>query len=299
MQLTPLLVRTAVNAASFVSAPLAGRAAYAFFRLPLRRSKLRDQERELLAGARRGELTVRGKRVVTYHWGSGERPVLFVHGWRSRGSRGAALIAGLLERGYSPVAFDAPAHGDSAGRRTTVAEFGEAVRALQREYGAEGGGFEAVVAHSAGALAAFCALREGGLRAERAVLIGAVVDFAYITDGFCAALGLRAPVREALRRRVQRELYPAEPDRDVWERLSVTARPGDVRTPLLVVHDEDDDTVEAAQSLRITAAYGDQARLLRTSGLGHRRILADGEVVDTVLDFVDGARTAPEAAGAR
>jgi hypothetical protein len=50
--------------------------------------------------------------------------------------------------------------------------------------------------------------------------------------------------------------------------------------------------VDVGQARRIAAAYAGRARLVTTRGLGHRRILGDPEVVETVLDFVTDGRRA-------
>ncbi|GAA2136349.1 alpha/beta hydrolase [Kitasatospora kazusensis] len=271
-----------LNTASYLAPGPAGRAAFRVFRLPLARSRPREAEAALMARAEVGRLDVNGESVVTYRWGDGARPVLLVHGWRSRGSRLALFAAGLLERGYSPVAFDAPGHGDSTGRTTTVVEYREAIRLLHDLYGP----FEAVVAHSVGVMASFLALRDG-VRADRLAAIGGVCEFEYLVDEFCTALRLRPRLRQELRRLIEQRLFPGEPD--FWTRFSVVHDPEAVKIPLLVVHDEQDELVGVDQARRIAAAYGDRARLVTTRGLGHQRILAGPEVVAAVLDFVTGS----------
>lgn len=293
MDATAAVVRTAINSTSCVSERLAGKGAFGLFRNPLGHSKLRPAERPLMEQARTGRLEVNGKSVATYRWGSGERPVLLVHGWESRGSRLSALAVALLERGYSPITFDAPGHGESSGKTTTVLEYREVIFQLHAEYG----DFEAVVAHSLGAVASFLALRQG-VRAGRVSVIGGVVDFDYVVEAFCFKLGLREQVRAELRSRIEHELFPQEAD--IWSRFSVVHEPERVPVPILVVQDEDDDMVRPEQALRITGAYGDQARLVTTRRLGHRRILADPAVVATVVDFVaDDTRTAGAGSGVR
>ncbi|MBC3843184.1 hypothetical protein GXW82_32260 [Streptacidiphilus sp. 4-A2] len=103
-----------------------------------------------------------------------------------------------------------------------------------------------------------------------------MVDFSYVVDAFCAKLGLRPQVRDELRIRIAQELFPQEAD--IWSRFSVVHEPEQVRAPILVVQDDDDDLVLPAQARRITSAYPGQARLISTRRLGHRRILADPAV---------------------
>ncbi|MEV8394941.1 MULTISPECIES: alpha/beta hydrolase [unclassified Streptomyces] len=277
-------LRTALNTTSYLAPRLAGRAAFAVSLRPVGHSRLRPGESELLAEARTGQLTVNGKSVVTHQWGDGSRPVLLVHGWESRASRLGAFVTALREQGYSPVAFDAPAHGASSGRNTSIIEYREIIRRLHAEHGR----FEAVVAHSFGVLATFFALRDGGVETRRVVGIGGVAEFDWIIGGFRTMLGLRERIVRDMRGHLERVMLPGEPD--IWRRLNATYRPEEIGVPVLLVHDEHDDRVPLGQSRALVRAYGEGARLVVTRGLGHRRILGDPEVVAAAVDFVHQER---------
>ncbi|MGW6917404.1 alpha/beta fold hydrolase [Kitasatospora sp. NPDC054939] len=292
------LLGTGLNATALVAPGLAGRAALEVFKRPLRRSRLRAEEQELRAEAATEDLAVHGKRVVTYRWGDGGRPVLLVHGWQSRASRFAAFVPGLRALGLSPVAFDAPGHGESGGSATTILEYREVIGALHRRYG----DFEAVVAHSFGVTAAFLALRNG-VRAERVVAVAGVVDFDVLPASFSAQLGLGARAERALNRRLDRVLLAGTPglraDRDLRRHFDASYRPdgagaADPGPAVLAVYDEDDAVVGLDQAHRLREAYGDRLDLVVTRGLGHRRILADPAVVDHAIGFLGEPRASRE-----
>ncbi|MFB6982758.1 alpha/beta fold hydrolase [Streptomyces scopuliridis] len=276
-------LRTALNTTSYLAPRLAGRAAFAISLHPAGRSPLRPGESDPLADARTGQLTVNGKSVVTYQWGDGSRPVLLVHGWKSRAARFGAFVTALREQGYSPIAFDAPAHGASSGRTTSIVEYREIIRQLHAEHGR----FEAVIAHSFGVLATFFALR-GGVRARRVVGIGGVAEFGWIIDAFRTLLGLRERIARDMRGYVERVMFPGDPD--IWRRLNASYRPEEIGVPVLLFHDEHDELVPLGQSRALVRAYGEGARLVVTRGLGHRRILGDPEVVAAAVDFVRQVR---------
>jgi pimeloyl-ACP methyl ester carboxylesterase len=257
-----------------------GEAMYDLFRRPQGRSRPRPDERAAIESARTGELTVEGKAVVTYAWGSGERPVLLVHGWESRASRYAKLVTRLVELGYSPVSFDAPGHGASEGNSTTLVEYRAIIAQLQCVHG----DFEAVVGHSFGVLALFLSLPEG-MRTDRMVAISSVPDFGYLVDSFCAHMALGPRMEDEIRHRLEWDLYPGE---DMWTRFSVLHHSPQVRIPLLVVHDENDEAVGAEQAERIVGAFEGRARLVVTRRLGHRRILGAPVVVDAIARFLTG-----------
>lgn len=273
------LIRTALNPAARIAPGPAGRAAFELFRRPLRRSRVRPAEQEVHHRAVREPLAVNGKPVVGYRWGSGERPVLLLHGWRSRASRFAPFVPRLRALGLSALAFDAPGHGDSGGRATSVLEYGELARRLQDRYGP----FEAVVAHSLGVCAAFGALGDG-LRAGRLAAVSGVSEVGFFPAAFCAGLGLDATVERELRRRIERDLFAG--DAGVWERYDAAHRAAAVGLPVLVVHDEGDDVVPLGQARRLKRAYGERLDLVVTRGLGHRRIVAEPAVVDQVIGFI-------------
>ncbi|MET9958616.1 alpha/beta fold hydrolase [Streptomyces sp. NPDC006326] len=275
---------TTLNLAARITPGLAGRAAFALFVRPVGRPRLRSDEAALMAEAVRGRLTVDGIPVTTYRWGEGDRPVLAVHGWTSRASRLAGFIEALRAQGHTVVSFDAPGHGESGGRATTIRRQREIIRQLHARHG----DFSAVVAHSFGVLATFFTLRDG-IGADRIVAVGGVADFDYLLAGFRRMLRVGPGVERALRAYVQDRLFPDEPD--VWPRFDARHRPEQVPAQILLVHDIDDDVAAPDQSRGIAAAYGDRARLIETKGLGHRRILADPEVIATAVEFL--AEAAP------
>ncbi|MEV7522080.1 alpha/beta fold hydrolase [Streptomyces sp. NPDC091371] len=285
------LLSTTLNITARLAPGLAGPQVFALFVRPLGRARLRPGEAEVMGRAEIGRMVVRGIPVATYRWGDGERPVLVVHGWSSRASRLAGFVEALVAQGRTVISFDTPGHGESGGRAATVRDYREIIRRLHAEHG----DFSAVLAHSIGVLASFFTLRDG-VRADRVVGIGGVADFGYLLEQFRARLQLGEAVERVLRGHVERQLLPGEPD--IWRRLDARRHPEDVPVPILLVHDTDDDVSAPAQSRSLAAAHGDRARLIETSGLGHRRILADPEVIAASVRFITAPIAPPAPAGA-
>ncbi|GAA2773133.1 alpha/beta fold hydrolase [Streptomyces showdoensis] len=287
-----LLVRatsTALNAAAHVAPGPTGRAVFHLFVRPLGRARVKPAEERLMAAARVDRMRVAGKEVVTYAWGDGERPVLLVHGWSSRGSRLAAFAEALLARGYSPVAFDAPGNGDASGRASNIIEYREIIRRLHARHG----DFDAVVAHSFGVVAALFALRDG-VRTGRFVGIAGVGSFGLLTAAFQGMTGFGDRALGAMRRHVERKLAPEEPG--VWGHFDASWRPEDLGAPVLLIHDESDGLVPLAHAHAIRKAHGERARLVVTRGLGHRRILTDPQVVAEAMEFISAPASASASA---
>ncbi len=287
------LLSTTLNITTRLAPGLAGPRAFELFVRPLGRARLRPEEAEVMARAESGRMIVHGTAVTTYRWGDGDRPVLIVHGWSSRASRFAGFVEALRAQGRTVIAFDAPGHGESDGRASTILDY----RAIIGRLHAEHGDFSAVVAHSFGVVATFSMLHDG-IRADRVVGIGGVAHFDYLVERFRAGLNLGEGVGRALRTHVERRLFPGDPD--IWQRLDARRPLPGMRAPILLVHDTQDDVIDPAQSRAIAAAYGPQARLIETTGLGHRRILADPDIIATAVDFaLSGPEREPAPASVR
>jgi len=217
--------------------------------------------------------------IVSYGWGDGAQTVLLVHGWRSRASRFAAIGSALVDRGYTVVSFDARGNGDSGGTRTHALEYAEQIAVLGQRHGQ----FEAIVAHSLGAVATFIAVRRG-VRTRRIVTVGAPHDFESVIRTFTNAVGMPAAASRALQRRVDRWARPLGVDvrREFVSELDPTA----YTTPLLVVHDSGDREAPLEQAMQIVESHTGPVETLITDGLGHNRVLSDAAVVERIARFV-------------
>lgn len=266
-----------------VAPRLAGRVAFELYRHPLRRHPVRPHEVDAHAAATVESLTVDTpvgrKSVVVYSWGDGERPVLLMHGWESRASRFSAIATALRERGFTPMAFDAPGHGEATSRGSSIPVYAAVAAELQRRHGH----FAAVIGHSFGVSGAFYAVKQG-VTVDRLVGVAGGCDFDFFAEEFGRRLGLPARVVRDIQRRADRAL--AAVGDDPARRLSVDDRPELVQVPILLVHDRGDRSVPVGQSEKAAAAYGDRARLVVTEGLGHSRLMHDETVVKEIVEFV-------------
>lgn len=276
------LSRAAIKAAEALSPRLGAAVALPLFMHVGARLPVRADERATHESARRSRIRVGAQEVAVYEWGAGARTVLLVHGWRGRAAQFAALVRELRAEGYLVVGFDAPANGDSEGRRTSILDYVDAIGNLQRRHG----GFHAIVGHSVGVLAALVAVNEG-VQAGRVAGIAGVSDSDWLVEGFAAPLALRQDTVDALRERFARRIFPGE--RDIFDRFSAVRHPLPARVPLLLVHDEADARVPVSESRRLLVANHGHAELITTEGLGHTRILNADTTLDAVTEFVNAA----------
>ncbi len=228
-----------------------------------------------LAAARPFEVEVGGKRVAAWSWGDGPS-VYLVHGWAGVGGQLAAFVPPLVAGGFRVVTFDAPGHGASAGRRSSIIHFAKALRhVVARE-----GRAHAVIAHSLGAAATVRALTEG-VDIGRAVFVGPTGGPRDWAERFRHHLGVPAHVMASMRERSERWLNAS------WDDFDIPALARSQTAPLLVLHDRDDAEVPWSDGAAIAGAWP-EARLVTTAGLGHRRILRDERVVAQAVSFVKG-----------
>ncbi len=239
------------------------------------------REAAALATAHAGSVVVGGQRLATWTWVPIREPdgpratVLLVHGWGGRGGQLAGFVPGLLAAGYSVVAFDAPGHGASEGRTSSLVEVGRAVRGIAA---ALPGPVHAVVAHSMGGAATALALDEG-LHLARAVFVAPPTAASDWVHTFSTVLGLSEEVRDGMQRRIEGRLRVA------WEDLDMAQVAPRMRTPLLVVHDVDDKEVPYAGAAAMVAAWPG-ATLHTTEKLGHKRVLDDDAVIARAIAFI-------------
>ena len=270
-------LRLAFRAGGLVAPSLAARAAGALFRLAPRH-RTSDFERQVLGAARFRFLETSSGKLATWRWGDGPA-VLLVHGWGSRGARLGSFVEPIVVAGCSAVTFDAPGHGESGGRLSSLPQFLEALSAVAAAYGP----VRAVVAHSMGGAAAALAMARG-LRAERAVFLAPAAHPAAFSRRFAEMLAISPAVRELMERGLERKFGFR------WDEFDVPPRVASLAMPLLVFHDRDDTEVAWSDGDSIARAWPG-GRLVTTEGLGHRRIVHDPEVVSQAISFLfEGAQ---------
>lgn len=220
---------------------------------------------------------------------TGDRPaVLLLHGWAGGAVQMRTLGDALAEAGFDPVLVDLPAHGRSAGWRSTLPQFARAAFAVTARHGP----WHGVVAHSAGALAALHTAARG-LPVGRLALIAPAPPPAQFVDWFARSFGLPADLARRMGDHIERrEGVPLAQFDPGWlgERVA---------QPTLVVHDRGDRVAPFSAGERLTASLR-TARLQATEGLGHRRMLDDAAVIAGVVAHLSAGRqpsTANDAGG--
>jgi pimeloyl-ACP methyl ester carboxylesterase len=266
------MLRTAFRTVGSLAPGVAARWAEAIFCSPPRREPRPAEEAFLATGNR---LTVKSENqdLAVWTWGQGPM-ILMAHGWGGRAGRFSAIASALVQAQFGVVLFDAPAHGASMGRQASLPQFARALSDVADAVGPVHG----LIGHSLGGAAVSLALRDG-LHAERAVLLAPPADVVLFSDAFAEHLRIPLRARDVMRQNLETRL------RFRFDELHVPTLAQAMTTPALVIHDREDPDVPYSHGEEIAQAWPG-AQLVSTTGLGHRAILRDPNVIHRTVEFL-------------
>ena len=274
---------------------LAGRWAFALFCRTPNPEKMSTREREVIAaaapfmaGAKRHFLASHAGRTVVAHEfkpladHDRDQTALVIHGWQSRAEHMRGIVATLRDLGFRVVAIDLPGHGQSSGRSLTMVDAVAAVHAAEQRFGP----FELIAGHSFGGAVAVNAVAGSiagiaPVHAGRLALVSAPSSIPAVLSGFGDMIGLGPKTRKALDEQIEKIAGRPMASFVGAHQLAGT----DI--PALVIHAPDDKEVPVREA-RAYEAAGDNVRLFLADGLGHRRILADRQVLSRIASFALG-----------
>jgi pimeloyl-ACP methyl ester carboxylesterase len=214
------------------------------------------------------------RKINVYEYGKSSKKVLLVHGWSGRGTQLCKIAEELIKLGYSTVSFDAPAHGKSPGNSTIMVDFIASVIEIDKQFGP----FEFAIGHSLGGMTVMNAIKEG-LQVKKAVIIGSGDVVQDITDDFIAKLGLKPVISKLLCEFFEKKYGGIMDDYSAYKAAETTL------IPTLVIHDQNDPEVSVKAGIHIHK-HLKNGELMLTKNLGHRKILADHQVIEKITNFI-------------
>jgi pimeloyl-ACP methyl ester carboxylesterase len=260
---------------AFFSTKLVTVYAFKLFTTPIRH-KTPKREMEMDQKSIQTLITVPtiNKEIVVYQYGASEKKVLLVHGWSGRGTQLCKIADELLKSGYSTVSFDAPAHGKSPGKSSIMVDFIDSILEIDKLYGP----FEIAIGHSLGGMSVLNAIKKG-FSVNRAVIIGSGDIVQDIIDDFIKKLELKPEISAQLCLYIEHKYGGKMDDFSAYRAASNT------EIPTLVIHDENDPEVPVKAGIHIHKHLKNR-ELMITKELGHRKILADHEVIKKIINFI-------------
>ena len=214
------------------------------------------------------------KNIIVYQYGDYEKKILLVHGWSGRGTQMVKIADKMLELGYATISFDAPAHGKSEGKTTLMPEFISSIIEIEKQFGP----FEFAIGHSLGGMSILNAIKQN-LNVKKAVIIGSGDIIQDIIDDFIQKLQLKPKIGLLLKN------YFEEKFKEPMENYAASFSAKSVTIPILIIHDSNDDDV-AIKAAHNIHKHLKNSTLMITEGLGHRKILGDAKVIETIKEFI-------------
>lgn len=206
-----------------------------------------------------------------------ERKVLICHGFESSAINFDRYIKPLVKKGYEVLAFDAPGHGRSGGKKITAPLYKDMILAIHKNYGP----VRSFMAHSFGGLALSLALEEIPHQSDyRVALIAPATETTTAINSFFKFLQLDEAIRPEFEKIIEKSGgVPSE-----W--YSIGRAMNNIKAQIRWFHDENDDTTPISDVLKVKAENHPNIEFVFTNGLGHRRIYRDNKVSRSVIEFL-------------
>ncbi len=212
------------------------------------------------SGLIKGEISTSEGILKTYRLGTG--PVwILTHGWSGTASQFFPLMEHIASRGFTALAYDHPAHGESEGAFGHIPAFvGGLESLLDHEDDVAG-----LVGHSMGTASAI-ECKHAKLQDKPLLLIAPVLDYLDNLFGSVARSGYSMRLFEAVVDDIQTQYqYPLQTI-DPYNKLALR------NADTIIVHDENDRFTKHSVSAK-AASEMPNVELVTTQGQGHGRVM--------------------------
>ena len=269
-------IRTKFKLLTAISKKKAAEKAFELFCTPQRRNikplpKIFEQAESL-------QFRLDGILMQGWRWNHpSERKVLILHGYESSVTNFDRYVKPLIKNGYEVLAFDAPAHGRSGGKKITAPLYKRMIQEIHKRFGP----VQSYVAHSFGGLAVSLALEETShTNAYKLVLIAPAAETTTAVDSFFRFLRLDPTIRQPF----EKIIIKSGGVSSEW--YSIRRAIKHIQAKVLWVQDEDDEITPMSDVLKVKVENYPNINFVVTKGLGHRRIYRDNKVVKSIVDFL-------------
>jgi pimeloyl-ACP methyl ester carboxylesterase len=269
-------VKANLRMLSLVSKKKAAKKALKLFSTPMVKQKTKQPS--VFDKGEKLSFKIQDNIIRGYRWSPKQaaiKRILIAHGFESNIKKFDVYISAFLKKGYEVLAFDAPAHGDSEGKQITLPLYIETIKNAYEQFGP----IDFFLAHSFGGLAVTLFLEKINNKEKKLVLIAPASEMKTAIDNFFIFLELDEDVRN-------------EFDKLIVERtgfqsgyFSISRALKNIQTPVLWIHDENDDITPISDALRVQQENHPNLHFVFTNGLGHRKIYRDKDVIRQVVEF--------------
>ncbi|MBS4066133.1 MAG: alpha/beta fold hydrolase [Chitinophagaceae bacterium] len=217
-------------------------------------------------------------KLVGYRWNHPQpKKVLILHGFSSTIKKFDHFVTPLVNKGYEVLAFDAPAHGESGGKRINVLSYMKMIETVYEKFGP----IHSFTAHSFGGIALSLFMEQQIYQEhKKMVLIAPVTETTTALDNYCKLLKIDDAVKNELRNIIYEK-------RNEWpEWYSIRRAAHNIKAEVLWIHDEEDEQTPWSDAEKVMQDAHPNFRFMVTKGLGHRKIYRDNQVKKAVFEFL-------------
>ena len=221
-------------------------------------------------------VTIENNTIMTYQWGNFEKTILLAHGWESRGTALRMFVKPLNTFGFSVLAFDAPAHGESSGKTCSLPQNAFVISELLKQNNVCG-----IIAHSFGCACSMYAIQFYAQKYTpiRMAFMAVPPKPQTILEGFLNRIKISARLKQS----VISKILSQYPD---LKKFDPALSEGSVSVEkLLIVQDSTDDVTPVSVAKKIIAHWK-KAHLIISEGYGHYRLAKNPDVVKRIVQFL-------------
>ncbi|CCN81988.1 hypothetical protein VINI7043_03440 [Vibrio nigripulchritudo ATCC 27043] len=217
-------------------------------------------------GLIKGTVTTSHGKLSTYQLGSGPVWVL-THGWSGSSNQFFPLMEHIASKGYTALAYDHPAHGESEGEVGHIPAFVEGLDTVLDSVDE----FAGIIGHSMGTASV---LESRHQKAENCPIILVAPVLNYLENLFSSIRrsGYSMRLFNAVVGEVERQYNFPIQSIDPYARLMAR------KTPCVIVHDIDDKFTPYSVSEK-AGEEAERVQLVTTTGQGHGRVMKSPEVM--------------------
>jgi pimeloyl-ACP methyl ester carboxylesterase len=269
------LLKLKLQVSSSISLKWGARVAFGIFSTPFRRP--RSVPPPIFTEADEFNIIVNDLAIAGYRWNhQSPKKILILHGFESRAYNFYRYVNPLLEKGFGVYAMDAKAHGKSQGKTIIVPEYTSMIEVLERTYGR----FDGFVSHSFGGIALSLFQEKHNNPEAKLVLIAPATETSSAVARFCKFFSLGNNLKEAIFKLIENK------SGNKVSFYSIKRIAPLLPNPILWIHDKDDDITPLDDVKPIIETNLPNIEFMITSGMGHRKIYKDNQVVKKVVDFI-------------
>lgn len=206
----------------------------------------------------------------------GEKHILLTHGWGDTSKSFESLVMHLSNQGYTVWFFDHAGHGKSQTKISNLFAFIDGLESVIAHIEKDNNLY-GLISHSMGGVAVLN-LKEEFLKTKKVILISAPVMFFEEMYNTFDRIGIAPGVLTQMLEHVS-EIYGKS-----WKTLKPMDQKYKLHEQILVIHDKKDKQCKFENMEKLIE--NSPVNFKPTEGLGHRRILKDQDVLNSVATFL-------------